>query len=83
MAGAWRGAPSAARTHADWPSVTVSVRLCRAGPLVRRRCGAAAGGCGQHGAAYFCIWNRKSRRLMFLAASSLLHSTESTMGSGT
>lgn len=36
-----------------------------------------------HGAAYFCIWNRKSRRLMFLAASSLLHSTESTMGSGT
>lgn len=39
---------------------------------------------GQHGGApYFCIWNRKSRRLMFLAASSLLHSTESTMGSGT
>lgn len=35
------------------------------------------------GPSYFCIWNRKSRRLMFLAASSLLHSTESMMGSGT
>lgn len=38
---------------------------------------------GSASPAYFCIWNRKSRRLMFLAASSLLHSTESAMGSGT
>lgn len=45
---------------------------------------AAVGRRGQPGGAtYFWIWNRKSRRLMFLAASSLLHSTESTMGSGT
>lgn len=80
MAGAWRGAPSAARTMQTGP---VSPCPFASAELVLRRCGAAAGGCGQHGAAYFCIWNRKSRRLMFLAASSLLHSTESTMGSGT
>ncbi len=30
---------------------------------------------------YFCIWKMKRRRLMFLAASSLLHSTLSLMGS--
>ena len=68
-------------THADFPNVRVcSFSLAKmvstVKPLPGRR--------GQpSGAAYFCIWNRKSRRLMFLAASSLLHSTESTMGSGT
>lgn len=79
--GAWRWALTAARTHADCPSVTVSLRLCQAGrAALRGRCWGAV---GSTAAAYFCIWNRKSRRLMFLAASSLLHSTESTMGSGT
>lgn len=32
---------------------------------------------------HFWIWNIKSRRLMFFAARSLLHSTESMMGRGT
>lgn len=70
-------------THADFPNVCVC-SFSSFAKMVRRHCEATAGQAGQHGgAAYFCIWNRKSRRLMFLAASSLLHSTESTMGSGT
>lgn len=56
-----------------WPRVDGAVK-----PPPGRR-----GGRARARRPYFWIWNRKSRRLMFLAASSLLHSTESTMGSGT
>lgn len=83
-------------THADFPSVWFCLFSSFA-KMIRWSCEAAAkpgvdgmaapalalSSSGILSPSYFCIWKRKSRRLMFLAASSLLHSTESMMGRGT